>query len=225
MRTDMYNMKRYIVALFFIVFCSILSAQVFTSINAAYGYAYANKSFNDYEKDAWDVGLRYGISVYWFPVNKNFGLFTAFSLYMLPSIWGHSGNKSLTVSFSPEVSIGGGFRYKITNKTELYTGIAASINITSSYSTEERISEDKTKIAFFSISPGIVNETGIRCRFSEYVYMNYGLKLGISFLQYNQTKAIYNDTETITKKPEKDYFKISAMPYIGVGLKLPMSKL
>ena len=55
--------------------------------------------------------------------------------------------------------------------------------------------------------------------------MNYGLKLGISFLQYNHSKAIHNDTETITKKPEKDYFKISAMPYIGVGLKLPMSKL
>jgi len=230
--TDIYNMKRYIIALFFIIFCSVLSAQVFTSINVAYGYQYANKSFNDYEKDAWDVGSRYTASVYWFPANKNFGLFTAFSLNMLPSIWGHSGNNSLSVAFSPDISIGGGFRYKITNKNELYTGLAASIDIVSSYSAEERIFtlsghtyNDKTKITFFSITPGIVNETGIRYRFSEYVYMNYGLKLGISFLQYNHSKAIHNDTETITKKPEKDYFKISAMPYIGVGLKLPMSKL
>lgn len=225
-------MKRYIIALFFIVFCSVLSAQVFTSVNAACGYTYANKSFNDYEKDEWNAGLGYGASVYWFPANKNFGLFTGFSLNMLPSVWGHSGNKSLTVSFSPNVSIGGGFRYKITNKNEFYTGLAASINITSSYYKEERTYtlsgyafEGKSKTTFFAITPGIINETGIRYRFSEYVYMNYGLKLAASFLQYSKIKTIYNDSETITTKSEKDYFSISVRPYIGIGLKLPMSKL
>lgn len=223
MRTDMYNMKRYIIALFFIVFCSILSAQVYTSVNAQYDCAYKFKS--ETTSAQWDTQLTYKLSAYWFPDKKPFGVFSYVGGKILPQSYGLLAEKKVTdylVGFNPCIGIGAGFRYPITQKIMLKTGIAASIDFQISQ-VEHKSGSYEMKQNDFIITLGITNDVGCTYMLTKDIYVGFGAALGLWYANYIHKKNTSSNRPTdIIDRWEKKYFKFYAAPFVGLGLMLPL---
>jgi len=221
--TDIYNMKRYIIALFFIIFCSVLSAQVFTSVNAQYDCAYKLK--NETTKAGWDTQLIYKLSAYWFPNDNPFGVFSYVGGRMFPQTTGLLFDKKVTdylIVFTPCIGIGAGFKYPITQKVMLKTGIAASIDF-QILQTEHKSYNYEVKGNEFTMTFGITNDIGVKYMLSKNIYIDFGAVLGLWYTNYTYRKYIYSDKPTDIKNDwEKKYFKFSAAPFAGLGLKLPL---
>ena len=226
MCVDIHNMKRYTVALFFVAFCSVFSAQVFTSVDAQYDCAYKFKS--ETTSAQWDTQLVYKLSAYWFPNNSPFGVFSYVSGGVLPLTRGYSIDKKVTdffIMFNPRIGIGAGFKYPVTQKIMLKTGIAASIDfqILQSEFKTTHIRRNEAKLTDFIVIFGITNDIGAKYTLSKSLYIDFGATLGLWYANYIHSKNIYSTRPTdIIDRWEKKYFKFSAAPFVGLGLKLPL---
>jgi len=167
----------------------------------------------------------YKLSAYWFPDKNPFGVFSYVIGRMLPQTQGQLIDKKVTdyfIMFNPCIGIGAGFKYPVTQKIMLRTGIAASIDF-QIFQSEHKSGSYEMKQNDFIMIFGITNDIVVKYILSENVYVDFGADLGLWYANYIHKKNIYSDRPTdIIDRWEKKYFKFSAAPFVGLGLMLPL---
>ena len=170
-------------------------------------------------------------NAYTFFNKKNIGLFIADS-FLFPT------NSLATVSnytkkdavkewdfiFLFQFGIGPAFKYAITDKLDLHTGVGLNISMMSA--NREKYTYVQAypmpvhlKMRYFSLGLGIMGDIGLKYDITNIIYLNIGTKLAFDFSYY--TKISSNIDEFNNSKWVSNYLGIYTSPYIGVGIQLP----